>query len=425
MNLDSDILVIGAGPAGIAAALAAARSGQSVHLVDDNPAPGGQIWRKNPFRKHPPAANKWLAQLESSSVKCLQGYRVFDQSADGVLKAEHDGQAVELRYKKLILATGARERFLPFPGWTLPNVMGAGALDAMVKGGLPVTGKRVVAAGTGPLLLAVAAHLAECGAHVVAICEQATTGQLLSFAAKLLQEPSKLAQGVAYRARTMGVAFHTGCWPLAARGADRIEAVVLTNGSKQWEIACDYLACGFHLVPNIELPALLGCWLQLGYVAVDDLQRTSIENIFCAGEPTGIGGVDRSLLEGRIAGLAASGAIAEAQRLARQRPRMIRFAQSLAKTFSLRSELKALAEKDTIVCRCEDVPFGALQEHASWREAKLHTRCGMGPCQGRVCGAATEFLFAWGPDSVRPPIFPARLSSLASTSKLDHASKEP
>ena len=414
MNLSYDILVVGSGPAGIAAAVTAARRSWRVGLVDDNPAPGGQIWRRNQARPHRSEATKWLTQLDSLPVERLQGCRVFDWLADGVLHAERGGQSVVLRYKKLILATGARERFLPFPGWTLPNVMGAGGLDAMVRGGLPIAGKRVVVAGTGPLLLAVAAHLAENDARIVAICEQATVGRILPFLGRLLQEPVKLAQGLAYRATTREAGFHMGCWPVAARGKDQLEVVVLSNGRRQWEIACDYLACGFHLVPNVELPVLVGCRLRNGCVAVDDLQQTSVEHVYCAGEPTGIGGVDLSLLEGQIAGLASGGAFANARHLARRRPRMQRFARSMERAFSLRPQLQGLAADDTIVCRCEDVPFGALRKCTSWREAKLHTRCGMGPCQGRICGAATGFLFGWGMDSVRPPVFPALLSSLAS-----------
>ena len=424
MTFDYDILVVGAGPAGIAAAIAAARGNASVGLVDDNPAPGGQIWRKDSSRPLHPDAEKWLTQLNSKSVERLQGCRVFDCPSHGVVHAECNGTAVTLRYKKLILATGARERFLPLPGWTLPNVMGAGALDALVRGGLPIAGKVVVVAGTGPLLLAAAAHLADHGAHIAALCEQAPTIQILPFLAALLREPTKITQGLGYRARIRRAKFHTSCWPVAARGAGRIDTVVVSNRRRQWEIACDYLACGFHLVPNIELPALVGCRLQNGFVAIDDLQRTSVENVLCAGEPTGIGGVDIALREGQIAGLVCAGALEEARELARPLTGMRRFARAMEKAFALRPELQTLASEDTIVCRCEDIPFGALGRCTSWREAKLHTRCGMGPCQGRICGVATEFLFGWGADSVRPPVFPALLSSLVSANQIDDVQTE-
>jgi NADPH-dependent 2,4-dienoyl-CoA reductase/sulfur reductase-like enzyme len=192
-----------------------------------------------------------------------------------------------------------------------------------------------------------------------------------------------------------------------------VQSVVISRGGKHEEIACDYLACGFHLVPNTALAVLLGCRLQNGFVQVDEFQRTSQPNVFCAGEPTGIGGVDLSLIEGQIAGLAVIGKEDGTRDLFSARRKLRSFAEALDRTFALRPELKALASAETIVCRCEDVKYEHLTEHRSWRAAKLHTRCGMGPCQGRVCGPATQFLLGWTPDSVRPPIFPVALQNLA------------
>jgi NADPH-dependent 2,4-dienoyl-CoA reductase/sulfur reductase-like enzyme len=407
-----DILVVGAGPAGIAAAISASAPGRRVALVDDNPAPGGQIWRSG--ASLPAEARKWMARLEAAPVYRLQGWRVFDYPKQGTLRAESNDDCRELSYGQLILATGARERFLPFPGWTLPNVMGAGGLDAMVRGGLRVAGKRVVVAGTGPLLLAVAAHLASSGAEIVALCEQAPLRRFVSFTAHLIWEPAKLAQGITYAMAARGARFYTGCWPIAASGKERLESVTLHRNGKDWEVNCDYLACGYHLVPNLELAALVGCRIEDGFVSTDDLQQTSISDVFCAGEPTGIGGVELALLEGQIAGLAATGKIAEAKKLARRR--RLGFVHALTDASALDPQLKKLATETTLVCRCEDVSFGALREHACWRDAKLQTRCGMGACQGRICGAATEFLFDWGSafveSNMRPPVFPARMSSL-------------
>jgi len=409
-----DILVVGVGPAGIAAALSAVEAEQRVGLVDDNPAPGGQIWRSGVSQ--PAAARSLLAKLDAAPVQRLQGWRVLDSAERGVLRAECENECADLRYGKLILATGARERFLPFPGWTLPNVMGAGGLDAMVRGGLPIAGKRVVVAGTGPLLLAVAAHLARKGAIVVAICEQASLRRLVRLAGHLVKEPAKLLQGIEHSAATFGAKFYTSCWAAAANGREKLETVTLERNGKRWDERCDYLACGYHLIPNLELPVLLGCRIEDGFVTTDDLQRTSVADVFCAGEPTGIGGVELALLEGQIAGLAAAGKIEEAKKLALRRRRSLGFVRALRDATVLDPRLKSLASESTIVCRCEDVAFGALRIHPNWRAAKLHTRCGMGPCQGRICGAATEFLFGWtavsGESGIRPPVFPARVSSL-------------
>lgn len=417
MNARFDVLVVGAGPAGIAAAVRASETGMSVGLVDDNPAPGGQIWRKG--APQPESARAWVARLDASRAQRLQGWRVFDAPEPGLLLAERSGFApdhddcAEIRFSKLILATGARERFLPFPGWTLPNVMGAGGLDALVRGGLPIAGKRVLVAGTGPLLLAVAAELSARGARVVGLCEQAPLRQLIALGVHLLQQPGKLLQGARLRLSSRNVPMLTGCWPVEAKGREKLESVVVQRGAQRREIACDYLACGFHLVPNLELPMLLGCRIDKGLVIADDLQQTSIANVYCAGEPTGIGGVERAIFEGQIAGLAATGRTEEARRFGRTRPAMQRFVRALDRACALSPELRKLPHDDTFVCRCEDVPLAALREHRSWREAKLLTRCGMGPCQGRICGAATTFLFGWTPDSVRPPLLPARMASLS------------
>ena len=428
MRSSFDILVVGAGPAGIAAAVIAAEAGRHVGLVDDNPAPGGQIWRSAAHL--PPAAHVWQTRLDASSVVRLQGWRIFDCPEPNLVRAERTGAAssandhAEIGCGSLILATGARERFLPFPGWTLPNVMGAGGLDAMVRGGLPIAGKRVVVAGTGPLLLAVAAHLAERQAIIVAICEQAPLTRLVRFAAHILTEPAKLWQGVQFRQAIPGFPYRTGCWPIAAQGGDQLQSVTLRQGTKQWSVDCDYLACGFHLVPNTELPELLGCSIEDGFVATDDLMQTSIANVYCAGEPTGIGGVELSLLEGQTAALAASGKLENARSLASQRRRRLGFVRALDQACALDSQLRELPAEDTIVCRCEDIRHGALSEHGSWRDAKLHTRCGMGPCQGRICGAAAEFLYGWRVSSVRPPLFPVSVSSLVSATSSPLNSKE-
>ncbi len=415
-----DVLIVGGGPAGIAAAVSAAQSGKRVGIVDDNPALGGQIWRGETAQSNSEAA-AWLAKLHAWDVEVCAGTRVFDQPVSGVLRAESGDGTYQIEYGKLILATGARERFLPFPGWTLQNVMGAGALQALVKSGLPVSGKRVAIAGTGPLLLAVAAYLKNDGAKVVAIYEQVSRTALAKFALKVAAQRGKLAQALWLRKELRDIPLITNAWPVAARGNGVVESVVLCRGGKHEEIACDYLACGFHLVPNTELAVLLGCRLQNGYVQVDDFQQTSQPNVFCAGEPTGIGGVELSLIEGQIAGLVAIGKEGEAQSLFSARRKMRSFAEALDRTFALRPELKSLASTGTIVCRCEDVKYGQMTQHRSWRAAKLHTRCGMGPCQGRVCGPATQFLLGWTPESVRPPIFPVALENLISET---HEEKE-
>ena len=404
-----DVLVVGAGPAGLAAAWRAAQSGMRVSLVDDNPAAGGQIWRGEQAKPTSAEAQEWFERIRSVDIQMINGVRVFQQPEVGTLLAESPKGVSELRYKSLVLATGARERFLPFPGWTLPNVMGAGGLQALVKSGLPIEGKRVVVAGSGPLLLAVAAYLRGRGADVLLIAEQTSAMQLVRFG---FGSFSKRSQAFDLKRQLKGVPYQSGCWVVAAHGNDKLDRVTLVRGGKRWNVACDYLACGFHLVSNLELAELLGCSVLDGRVTVDEFQQTTVKNVYSAGEATGIGGLELSLVEGEIAGLAATDKRDEAHKLFPIREKHRKFADLLNRTFALRDELKQLPAAETIVCRCEDVTFARLCSHRSWREAKLQTRCGMGPCQGRVCGAAVEFLFGWRAESVRPPALPVRVESL-------------
>jgi len=253
--------------------------------------------------------------------------------------------------------------------------------------------------------------LADAGARVLAVAEQAPRSALARFGISLLSHPSKLAAGLAYRARLGRVAYSAGTWVVEALGGERLEAVVLTDGLRRWTVPCDVLACGFGLVANTELARLLGCAVGPQGALTDGRQETSRPGIFAAGEVAGIGGVELALARGEVAGRAAAGT--QVPRSAQQRLRRAeRFAARLAQTFSVRPELLALARPETLVCRCEAVPWSALQGHPSARAAKLATRAGMGSCQGRVCGAALHHLRGWEFPQVRPPLEPISLSLL-------------
>ena len=397
-----DVLIVGAGPAGMAAAWAASSRSLRIGVVDDNPAPGGQIWRGGE------RSNPWFARFSACGAAVLKGESVLGRFSSHTLLTS-GGNAME--FGKLILCTGARERFLPFPGWTLPGVMGAGGLQSMVKGGMPIEGKRVIVAGTGPFLLAVAAYLKSRGARVLLVAEQTSFAQLHTFGKALLREPRKLAQGIGLRAKLLGTRLRSSSWPVQAEGAKGLEFVTLHPGPRR--LQCDYLACGFGLVPNTELAALLECRIDTGAVAIDRWQQTTQPGIYAAGEITGIGGVDASLIEGQIAGYAATDNRPKAEALFKERDRALRFRRAMETAFALRPELSTLADPGTIVCRCEDVTLGQLQDQRSWRSAKLQTRCGMGLCQGRVCGPAVAHLLGWPAESVRPPLFPTAAGNLA------------
>ncbi|MDX2035568.1 MAG: FAD-dependent oxidoreductase [Isosphaeraceae bacterium] len=414
------VLVIGAGPAGLAAGIAARASGAETIIVDDNPSPGGQIWRSDAAepekRPHP-----LLERVVDRGVDLLTETSIVAATDSRRLIAEQRGRRLELAFDRLVLAVGARERFIPFPGWTLPNVMGAGGLQALVKGGLPIEGKRVVVAGSGPLLLAVAAHLVGRGAKVEVIAEQAAFADVARFALGLVGQPTKLWQAIELRRVLRGVALAFGTWPIRAEGDDRLRAVVLSNGRRERTIECDYVACGFGLVPNLEIPRLLGCRTEGDRVAVDELQRTSIEYILACGEVCGIGGLETSLVEGEIAGLVAAGELERARSLFSRRRRARAFAASLDRAFRLDERLRSLPDPETIVCRCEDVAHDAIRRSSGILDAKLQTRCGMGPCQARICGPAVEFLFGWSTGTVRPPILPASIGVLAGDPTMERA----
>jgi D-hydroxyproline dehydrogenase subunit alpha len=419
MNDAFDIVVIGAGPGGLAAAATAAEAGMKVCLIDDNPAPGGQIWRSG-VKGTSADATRWVSRLHAQGVEVRSGWRaVLDGGSAApstrTLRVESQDDYADVAFGALILATGAREMFLPFPGWTLPGVFGAGGLQAFVKSGLDVAEKRIVVAGTGPLLLAVAANLRAAGARIVAVVEQAPLARLAQFSARLLfSQPGKLIEGATYGLKLLGVPYSAGAWVsrAAISGDSRLRSVTVASQRDSVEIETDLLAMGFHLVPNTELAQLVHCELDNGYLKVDPLQRSSVENVYGVGELTGIGGVEKAQVEGRIAAFSAAGRSAEARALFPARDRWVRFARRLDDAFALRDELRTLAEDSTIVCRCEDVRWKELESCRSWREGKLHTRCGMGPCQGRICGPATQFLFGWAAPAPRPPLFPVEIAAL-------------
>ncbi|ONN72733.1 NAD(P)/FAD-dependent oxidoreductase [Pseudomonas oryzihabitans] len=397
-----DLLIIGGGPAGLAAARAASGRGLNLVLLDDNPLPGGQIWRA---RAGQVAAE--VGQLPAD-VTLLTQTRVAAVLGSHQLLLEDAHGSRTLDFHTLILCTGARELLLPFPGWTLPGVTGAGGLQALIKGGVKVADERLVVAGTGPLLLASAATARQAGARVALVAEQAGRRAVLEFGLQLWRWPNKLRQALTLATSR----YSPGTWVEAALGTDRLEAVSLRQGERRWEIACDRLACGYGLVPNVELAQSLGCATLDGAVAVDDQQRTSQPHILAAGECTGIGGNELAQATGRIAGLVASSqldAVAPVQAEARA---WRRFAAQLARTFALNPAIARLAQPDTLVCRCEDVALGALVGYADWTQAKLRSRCGMGACQGRICGQATRVLLGWTPPAPRFPLQPTRIDSL-------------
>ena len=417
-RIDADVAVIGAGPAGIAATVRAADAGRRVVLLDEQPNAGGQIWRHRARATLDLEAGRWLDRLQRARAEIHHGVAVVDMIAETrpdnftIVAERHEGGVLIVRARAIVIATGARERFLPFPGWTLAGVVGIGGAQALLKQGATFRGKRVVIAGTGPLMLPVAASMVAAGARVTLVAEQARFSAVRDFAMSLVSHPDTLLKAAMYRLGFLRASYALGTWVTAARGTERVNAVNVTDGRSVREVPCDVLCTGYGLVPNVELARLVGCAVASGVVQVNDRQETSVPGIFAAGEVTGIGGVALSLVEGEAAGAVASGATRVDSSLVRRRASLRELAVRMERAFALRSELRALARDDTIVCRCEDVRRATLTRLADSRQAKLYTRAGMGACQGRVCGPALEYLFGWAPGSVRSPLEPTRVSTL-------------
>jgi NADPH-dependent 2,4-dienoyl-CoA reductase/sulfur reductase-like enzyme len=422
-DLRARLVVVGAGPAGLAAATAAAAAGVQVLLLDAAPAAGGQVWRARRGVAPPPVARA-LAGLARAGVRVLAGTRVVMPLPDRTLLIDGPDGACRLRWERLVLATGARERLLPFPGWTLPGVFGAGGLQALAKGGWPLSNHRVLVAGTGPLLLAAAATLRREGALIAGLAEEAGPRTLARFAGPLLRHPSKAAQAVRLAWSLGGMRWLPGWQVVAAEGSGKVERVVLKNGGRTLAIACDALAASWGLVPQTELGQALGCALAPRFGAdalvVDAAQRTNVAGVFAVGECTGVAGAAAAQLQGEIAGCVVAAELASSpprrDRLVRRLAREHAFAAAASTTFAMPASWRERLRDDTLVCRCEDVPWSALRDQPDLRSAKLATRCGMGHCQGRLCHDTLASVMHWPRLPVRGPLTPAPLATLLAIS---------
>ncbi|WP_372459271.1 FAD-dependent oxidoreductase [Streptomyces huiliensis] len=444
-----DLAVIGAGPAGTAGAVAAAGLGLSVALLDAADRPGGQYFRgtASSTPQGGAAFAALRARMATSRVDHLAAHHVWSVTRDGedawsvhaLTGPDGDGgEPVRVRARAVLLAAGAQERQLPFPGWTLPGVVGAGGAQAMLKSGLVLPGKRVVVAGSGPLLLAVASSLAAAGARVPAVVEASGYLGYARHPRALAVNPHKALEaayhgGALLRRR---VPVRTRSAVTRVHGTDRVEAVTVTRLDRDWRpvpgtgrrIACDALAVGHGLEPRIELATGLGCATRrtpdgTDALVVNGFQETTVPGLWAAGETAGVGGWQLAWSEGELAAVAAavrlSGRVGPAvserlRALRRRRDRLRSFADAMAAAHAPGKGWTDWLTDDTDVCRCEEVTAGRVREAVAdlgardARTVKLLTRAGMGWCQGRVCGTAVSCLAAGGtaPGSVPPT--PAR-----------------
>ncbi len=408
-----DVLVVGAGPAGLSAAIAAAERGKRVLVLDQGLRPGGQIWRHRDPSALPMTARAMFESARNLGIKIASRARVIDARGPGELLVDFNGRIDRQAARALVLATGAKERFNPFPGWTLPGVVGIGGLQALIKSGVSVAGAHVVIAGSGPLLFPVAATAAQAGAELLLVGEQATLGSSMRFGLSLVGKPSAIAQGIRYRLKFRKTKLRNSCWVTRAEGVGRVTRAHVQAGAETIKLDCDWLAVGLGLMPNVELAQLLGCAVVDNAIDVDADQRTSVPGVYAAGECTGVAGDASAIAEGEVAGAVAAGD--EATSAMRRKSRAGRaFGKSLARAFAPRDEVLRLADAETVICRCEDVRRGEIDAAWTQRQAKLWTRVGMGECQGAVCGPACSALFGWQMNAPRPPLGAPLLEQFAS-----------
>jgi len=430
-----DIAVVGAGPAGLAAAASAARAGARVALIDAGARPGGQYWRNRPgdtgklhhgwriftaLRDELHRRADRIAHLTQHSVWHV-GPGDDESMRWQVHAATPDGQR-RVGASALIIATGAYDRQIPFPGWTLPGVYAAGAVQALLKGNGVLAGRRFVVGGTGPFLLAVAAGLADAGADVAGVFEAGSPAGFARAPLAVARNAAKMSEGVHYTATMLRrrIPYHTRAAITAAHGESQVSGVTVAKLDRNWNIIagsenridCDTVAVGYGFTPQLELALQLDCDTHLdvdgSLVATADAgQRSSVDNVYLAGEVCGVAGAAASVTEGHIAGLHAAAAVgahsvdaSALRRLTRQRSALRSFATAMHTTFPVASGWTTWLDDDTTVCRCEEITVGDVDDAITElgaidaRAVKLYARPGMGMCQGRVCGYATGCLVA-------------------------------
>ncbi|MCZ7570859.1 MAG: NAD(P)/FAD-dependent oxidoreductase [Ardenticatenaceae bacterium] len=459
---ETDVAIVGAGPAGLAAAREASQAGAKVVLIDQYLRPGGQYFRQLPPGFTGNSRPDWgedeekgsllLQGTTSERIELLTDTVAFSIYGDKTLALARQNHFFQLRAQKLILATGAYERPVPFPGWTLPGVLSAGAMQTLVKIQRVLPGRRIVVAGAGPLLYVVAAMLVDAGADVGAVVDAARLRRGWRQIPRLWRHWQPLLQGMEYlkQLRDAGVPVLTGHTILRAEGEEKVQRAVIVEVDNEWRPVpgtersydLDALCVSFGFLPSTELARLAGCNVvyrpDLGGFVPEHNQEmeTSLAGVFVAGEVAGIGGAGIAMVQGRIAGIVAArqlghiNADAAEEQLASARKELAgleTFREAMNEMVGLRPAVWELMQDDTIVCRCQEVTKAELRDAArastlSAREVKLRTWAGMGPCQGRFCGDVILRIMAEEKGvaidqipapRVRPPVHTVPLAALA------------
>ncbi|MGY2402286.1 FAD-dependent oxidoreductase [Pseudomonas sp. SDO5271_S396] len=414
------VVIVGAGPAGISAARTLLDHGIKPCLVDESLRGGGQIYRRQPANFQRSA--KQLYGFEAHKAQAM--HRTLDELAplidyrretlvwnaeDGRLDLLDNGRADSLEYAQLIVATGATDRILPVPGWTLPGVYSLGAAQIALKFQGCAIGERVAFCGSGPLLYLVAYQYAKAGATVVAVLDSAPFSAQCRALPALLGQPATLAKGMYYRAwlTAHGIPVHQGATLTQIDGEQRVRGIRFGEHN----LECDAVAFAHALRSETQLADLLGCefaWNALNRAWLpqrDSAGRSSVKGVYLAGDGAGIMGADAAQMAGERAALAVledAGVAIDHRRpalLERQLAGILRFRQGLETAFPFPAQWAAQAPDSLVVCRCEEVSAGeirAVVDEGHWEinRVKAHCRVGMGRCQGRMCGLAAAEIVA-------------------------------
>lgn len=453
-----DLAVIGAGPAGMAAGIAAVGLGLHTVVLDEQPELGGQIYRgiETVARERPAdleglgKAYRWgarlVARFRSAGVDHRPGATVWDLENGRDVAYTRDGRAGLLAARFVLIATGAQERPVPIPGWTLPGVMAAGGLQSALKIAGIVPRGRVVLAGSGPLLLQVVAQYAAFGVRLEAVLDTTPAGAMvraLPHLPRALRAFGDLVEGARLTTRLQASAtpIHRGVRGVSAEGAERVEAVRFVAKGTERRLACDLLALHEGVIPDVQPSRMIGAEQVFDETErcfrprLDRWGRSSVETVYVAGDAGGIGGARAAELTGELAVTEIArrlGRIDQSERDRRAVPVRLRLERQLAirpfldAFYPPPAGLGELAD-DVVVCRCEEVSAGRIRRAvadgcAGPNQVKAFTRCGMGPCQGRMCGLAVSELIARelgrspaevGSHRIRSPLRPLPLGQLA------------